>query len=237
VVQQGAAPQASTTSQRSSVQRLCPECQEEARKHKLSPKLSVSEPQDPEELEAEAAAKQVTKVLEGEPGGTVTQPVAQGAPVGREFEALAMGLQRARADRNTGAVDVLERAVEVAAARPDIAREKIARDDGGGRSTWECIKWNLASAGVAGWTITIIGAVCGAVGAVIGLGGGPAAPGTVPSGAAVAAAVCLAGVAGLSVGFVLGIITGCLQDSSFQNITTPSAAAEGSPEGEPEGVA
>jgi hypothetical protein len=108
-----------------------------------------------------------------------------------------------------------------------VARQKIARQ-GTGRSRWECVKYNLASAGVAAWTITIIGAVCGAVGAVLTSPSGPGAAG----GAVTAAAVCLAGVAGLSVGFVTGIIIGCMKDPSFENITVPQASA--APEGEGE---
>ncbi|HEY6303631.1 MAG TPA: DUF4157 domain-containing protein [Terriglobales bacterium] len=276
VVQQSAAPTAPMRAQHVGVQRLCPECDEEAHGPKVQAKFTVSQPQDADEVEAEQMAKKVDATLTSLSSESGVDTERASATMSPQLAVLTGGLQLARAKRDPTVIELLLRSIDFVTTNPDhpalaqgrapsaitgdcacggrcskcaakrsrqqtpqigvrrtavVARQRIARQDGGSRSTWECIKWNLANAGVAGWTIAIIGAVCGAVGAVIGLAGGPAAPATVPTGGATAAAVCLAGVAGLSVGFVLGIITGCLNDSSFQNITTPQAAAEGSPDG------
>lgn len=110
-----------------------------------------------------------------------------------------------------------------------IAREVAA----GGRTRIQCINANLANAGIPWAVITILGGVCGILGAIAGLAGGPAAPAAVPSGMAMAAAVCIAAVTGLAVGTVLGVIIRCCQDPSVewvfaQNEGGPSA--EGSEE-------
>lgn len=96
-------------------------------------------------------------------------------------------------------------------------RNVIARDgSGGGRTRLQCINANLANAGIPWAVIGILGGVCGILGGIAGLGGGPAAPATAPSGMALAAAVCIAGVTGLTVGTVLGVITRCCQDPSVE---------------------
>ena len=93
----------------------------------------------------------------------------------------------------------------------------LARQAGGRqRSVLQCINANLANAGIPWAIITILGGICGILGAVAGLATGPAAPAASPSGAAVAAALCIAGVTGLAVGTVLGVITRCAQDPSVE---------------------
>lgn len=94
----------------------------------------------------------------------------------------------------------------------------LARQAGAGRqrSVLQCINANLANAGIPWAVITILGGICGILGAVAGLATGPAAPAASPSGAAFAAALCIAGVTGLAVGTVLGVITRCAQDPSVE---------------------
>ena len=113
-----------------------------------------------------------------------------------------------------------------------LAREKVARQTGE-RTTIQCINANLADAGIPWAIIGILGGVCGILGAIAGLAGGPAAPATVPLGMAVAAALCIAGVTGLSVGMVLGVITRCIQDPSVE-WTFAQAETGGGAEGDGE---
>jgi hypothetical protein len=99
---------------------------------------------------------------------------------------------------------------------------------GSGRSVLGCVNENLSSAGVAGWLLAIVGTTCGLIGALAGSPTGPGAAAT----AFGAAAVCIAGVIGFSVGFVLGILTGCARDpANFRSAGAyvSSTAGEGSP--------
>jgi hypothetical protein len=97
------------------------------------------------------------------------------------------------------------------------------------RTRIQCINANLSNAGIPWAVIGIAGSVCGLLGAIAGLATGPAAPAASPSAAAVAAAYCIAGVAGVSVGMVLGVITRCIQDPSvewvFAQNESPNAPA------------
>jgi hypothetical protein len=84
---------------------------------------------------------------------------------------------------------------------------------GGGRTTLQCVNENLSSAGVAAWLLAIVGTACGLIFGIAGSPTGPGAAGT----AAFGAAVCIAGVIGASVGFVLGFIEGCWHDPNFKS--------------------
>ena len=83
------------------------------------------------------------------------------------------------------------------------------------RSFMGCLNNNLSSMGLPWAVIATLGAVCGVLGGIAGLAGGPAAPATAPSGMAIAAAVCIAFVTGLSVGTILAVIHGCWSDTEF----------------------
>lgn len=86
----------------------------------------------------------------------------------------------------------------------------------GQRSRIQCINASLANAGIPWAVIALAGGVCGLIGAIGGLATGPGAPAASPSAAAFAAAVCIAGVTGASVGLVLGVITKCIQYPSAE---------------------
>lgn len=127
-----------------------------------------------------------------------------------------------------------------------LARTKLARQETGKRSTLQCINHNLSNAGIPWAVITILGGVCGIIGALAGGAAGTAAapgPGTAAGaagGGAGAAAVCIAGVTGLAVGTVLGVITRCAQDPSVEWVFAQNegaGAGEGGGEAGAEAVA
>lgn len=101
---------------------------------------------------------------------------------------------------------------------------------GHGRSVLGCVNDNLSAAGVAAWLLAIVGTTCGLIGAIAGSPTGPGAAGT----AAAAAAACVAGVVGFSVGAVLAIFTGCMQDPAgyrSRGAYISSTGGEGAPGG------
>lgn len=110
----------------------------------------------------------------------------------------------------------------VVLARTKIGVRQLARK----RSFFGCMNSNLASMGVAWALIAIVSSVCGVLGAIAGLLGGPAAPATVPSGLAMAAAICVAAVTGATVGAVLGIIEGCWRDTDFTSRAASTASLD-----------
>jgi hypothetical protein len=250
VVQQGGASSASDTH----AQRMCAGCEEE-QGPKISAKLAVSQPRDPEELEAEEMADRVT-ALELAPSDQVGLASTIGEPVGSPTDLLARGLRLAREQQRGEEAQLLERSVHLAATRPWqghvaeqasssagacpacsaatrssddrpggvthlLARsgalstlatpEKIARE-GKPRSTLQCINANLANAGIPWAVITILGGVCGILGAVATSPTGPGAA----AGGVTAAALCISAVTGLAVGTVIGVITRCIQDPSVE---------------------
>jgi hypothetical protein len=104
-------------------------------------------------------------------------------------------------------------------AAPTLARQ------GGGRTTAQCVNENLSSAGVAAWLLAIVGTTCGLIFGIAGSPTGPGAAGT----AAFGAAVCIAGVIGSSVAFVLGIISGCWSDPNHRSVGAYLSSAASSP--------
>jgi len=276
VIQQNAAPAIPTQAHRAQVQRKCPACEEE---QKAQARLTVSQPQDADEVEAEETARTVVGILNSSPRQAGNLPQAD-PQVNLHLAVLDRGLQLAQQENNPAAIELLERSQDLLAAQPEharvssfsvlspkvsgggcscgghcpkcrarqlqrqrtshsdrqpaaVARQTLARDDDGGqRTTLQCINHNLSNAGIPWAVITVLGAVCGVLGGLAGLAGGPAAPATAPSAAAVAAAACIAGVTGLAVGTVLGVITRCIQDPSVEWVfaeaeTGGSSAGEG----------
>jgi Domain of unknown function (DUF4157) len=236
-------------------QRLCPQCEEEAHSA-IHPKLTVSDPQDADEVEAEAVADRVTRLLDADAPEAYRPATAANSP---RLAILGRGLAIARAERADAAVDLLERSMDVVRARPDdplfalaadrtsgcscrarqqvaeatrghaiqraVATDRIARQ--ARRTPIQCINNALASAGIPWATLAILGAVCGGIGAIAGLAGGPAAPATSPSAAAVAIAVCWAGVTGLTVGFILGVIIDCIRNPEGEWIFAEAGGGAG----------
>lgn len=143
--------------------------------------LSLSQPGDREEIEADSMARTVMETPDSAPSeaaNTSSIASSRAARLPRQILPQAQGQHMV------------------------VARQKLARAPG--RTTIQCINNALSSAGIPWAIITLVGVACG----LIGLLGGPAAPGTVPA----AAAVCIAGFSGLSVGFVLGVIVDCIAD-------------------------
>ena len=98
----------------------------------------------------------------------------------------------------------------VVLARTKATTRQLARR----RSFMGCLNAHLASFGIGWAAITIIGSVCGVLGALAGAAaaaptGETAAPATVPSGLALAAAFCVGVALGLPTGTVLGFIQWC----------------------------
>lgn len=110
-------------------------------------------------------------------------------------------------------------AQRVVLARTKASTRTLART----RSFMGCLNAHLASFGVGWATITILGGICGILGALAGMATGPAAPAAAPSGMAVAAAVCIAAVTGLAIGTVLGFIQFCW---STPDQTHPATSTE-----------
>jgi hypothetical protein len=104
-------------------------------------------------------------------------------------------------------------------------RDAAAKFDrqGGGRTTLQCVNENLSSAGVASWLIAIVGGTCGLIMGIAGSPTGPGAAGT----AAFGAAVCIAGVISASVGWVLGVISGCWSDPNHRSVGAYVSSADG----------
>lgn len=101
-------------------------------------------------------------------------------------------------------------------------RQMVARQEGGAnQSVFKCLDRNLSSMGVAAWLIAIAFGTCGLIGAIAGSPTGPGAAGT----AAFGACLCVAGLVGLSVGTVMGMLTNCIEDPTYDR--TASAAGEG----------
>jgi hypothetical protein len=279
VVQQNAAPPISAQVQPVSVRRMCPASEGEG---KAQAKLTVSQPQDADEVEAEGTAKTVVDMLSS------VLPDARRTPSGEpqvspHAAILGRGLQLAQQENNSAAIQLLERSMDSISAQPErhpfsppgvlqrlggggcscgghcpkcranqqlpqatsqneglhavLARQTLARDGDGKPSTIQCINSLLSNAGIPWAVIAILGGVCAMIGGIAGLAGGPAAPGTVPGGAAVAAAACIAGVTGLTVGMVLGIITKCIQDPTAQWKFAQADAEGGAAAGDGDGGA
>ncbi len=108
-------------------------------------------------------------------------------------------------------------------------REAVATlsRQGSGRTTLQCVNENLSGAGVASWLLAIVGATCGLIFGIAGSPTGPGAAGT----AAMGAAICIAGVIGASVGFVLGVISGCWSNPEHKSVGgyMSSTGGEGGP--------
>ena len=124
------------------------------------------------------------------------------------------------------------------AQRVVLSRMKLARQQTGAtRSFGGCLNANLASMGIAWALITVVGLACSLVGAIGGIiaaapTGEVAAPATVPMGMMIGAALCIAGLTGLSTGLVLGIIKGCAGDGNFQSPAASTASADPAPGGD-----
>jgi hypothetical protein len=103
------------------------------------------------------------------------------------------------------------------------ALASIARQ-GRGRTALQCVNENLASMGIAGWLITVVGGTCGLIGAFAGSPTGPGAAGT----AAFGAALCIAGLTGLSMGVVSRMIYECIRDPNAR-VGLPGTISEATP--------
>jgi hypothetical protein len=270
VVQQGSAPAKPGQAQMVRVQPTCAACEEE---RSLKPKLEVSQPHDPQELEAETTARTVVDSLDSSRSHE-HQVSPSNASHDPHLSALHQGLALARETNNGDATGVIERSIVAfsaglhktalqasidvhqaggcscggrcpkcaAAAQQSISRSTerhmeisrsiLARDPApAGRTKLQCINNALSSAGIPWAVIAILGGVCSVIGGIAGLGGGPAAPATVPTAAAAAAAICIAGVTGLTVGFVTGVIIDCCRDPNKDWVFAQNDAQPGSDTG------
>ena len=96
VVQQGGAPPSSGVAQRHEIQRLCSECEKEEKKS-IQAKLTVGQPDDPYEVEAERVAPAVVGILEKN-SASQSAGVASGSETESASRHLATKLQRAIGD-------------------------------------------------------------------------------------------------------------------------------------------
>lgn len=90
-----------------------------------------------------------------------------------------------------------------------LARSVLARE-GPNRSYLQCVNYAFSNAGIPWAVLAILGGVCGLLGAA---GGSAAAPGPgTAAGGVSAAALCVAGVTGMTFGFCFGVLTNCARD-------------------------
>lgn len=213
--------------------------------------LTVSQPQDKEEKEADWMAKTIMEIHESRPSETGNLSSTSNSEISPQLAVLARGLQLARAEHNVAAIELLQRSVNLVETQPShplldrlpalapsatggecstCMAHRLQRQRPGThvekRTRTQCINNALASAGIPWAVLFVLGGICGILGAVV---TSPTGPGAAAGGVG-AAALCIAGATGLGVGMIIGIITRCIKDPSVEWIFAEAETGGSSPE-------